>query len=314
MSWTESSEDAPDRRRIHGGGTAAARSRSAGHPNLAPMTTPSTVRSLVDHLARAGGSPRLTWYDVDGERVELSGAVLANWVVKTTNLLVEELDVGPGTTVALDLPAHWRSVTWAMAAWTAGACVAVGAAGPDDADVVVTDAPDRHTGAREVVAVSLAALARRFDGDLPPGAVDAAAAVMTYGDVLGWVPDVDPHAPALTVRDGGAPGASGTVPGGPGGPGTQSGQSGAVDHAGLLAWARDASTAPEGGRVAVLAGPDRGADLVGALRTVLAVLDRSGSVVLVGAGLAAARGQDPARFAAMLATEKVTVTEPGDAG
>src|SRR3712207_7480592 len=38
---------------------------------------------------------------------------------------------------------------------------------------------------------------------------------------------------------------------------------------------------------------------------------RDGSVVLVGARLAAGRAQDPARFAALLATEKVTVTEPG---
>ena len=35
-----------------------------------------------------------------GERTELSATTLANWVAKTANLLQEEFDVGPGSTVA----------------------------------------------------------------------------------------------------------------------------------------------------------------------------------------------------------------------
>ncbi|WP_330998305.1 TIGR03089 family protein [Georgenia wutianyii] len=64
--------------------------------------------------------PRLTWYGPDDERVELSGRVLANWVTKATNLLVEEGEVGPGTRVLLDVPVHWRALVWAMATWCAG--------------------------------------------------------------------------------------------------------------------------------------------------------------------------------------------------
>ena len=49
------------------------------------------------------------------ERVELSARVLENWVAKTANLLVEELDVEVGDPVLLALPAHWRTVAWRLA-------------------------------------------------------------------------------------------------------------------------------------------------------------------------------------------------------
>lgn len=170
---------------------------------------PSDVATLLAQLQREPGRPRITWYGGLGERVELSGAVLANWVTKTTNLLVEEFDAGPGTRVLLDLPPHWRTLVWALATWRTGAGVVVAPAPAPD--VVVTDRPETHAGAADVVAVALPALARRFDGALPPRAVDAAAAVMTYGDALGWVPAPDaaqdalpgvPHARLLTSADG----------------------------------------------------------------------------------------------------------------
>ena len=65
-------------------------------------------------------SPRLTWYGPDSERVELSGRVLDNWVAKTSNLLQDELDAEPGMRLRLDLPAHWKSMIWALAAWQLG--------------------------------------------------------------------------------------------------------------------------------------------------------------------------------------------------
>lgn len=155
----------------------------------------TTIADLLALLTREPGRPRITWYGDGGERVELSGAVLENWVNKTANLLVEEFDAGPGTRVLLDLPPHWRTVVWALATWRVGACVTL----DGSADVVISDRPDRHVpGGHHLVAVSLPALARRFDGALPAGAVDAASAVMTYADVLGCSPAVDGTAPALT--------------------------------------------------------------------------------------------------------------------
>lgn len=242
------------------------------------------VPSLLARLAADGGRPRLTWYGDDGERVELSGAVLANWASKTVNLLVEEFDAAPGTWIAVDLPVHWRTAVWALAAWRAGATVALpgtpdtsapstpGANAADaQPDVVVTDAPDRwtDTGA-DLVVVSLPALARRYDGDLPAGAIDAASAVMTYGDAIGWVPEVEPDRDALVTA------------------------AGAVTHKGLV---------PEpGGGARVLVDGRR--DVADVLRDLLGVWAGGGSVVLTSAATAAELEQDEARLARLLSSEQ----------
>ncbi|WP_026542801.1 TIGR03089 family protein [Paenarthrobacter nicotinovorans] len=128
-------------------------------------------------------SPRLTWYGPDAERVELSGRVLDNWVAKTSNLLQDELDAEPGMAVRLDLPAHWKSFVWALAAWQLGMEVVFD---QTSADLLVTDTPDGDAGAGfdAVVAVPLAALAMRWPGELPSGVVDYAAEVRSHGDVF----------------------------------------------------------------------------------------------------------------------------------
>lgn len=125
------------------------------------------------------GRPRITWYGADGERVELSGAVLANWVAKTANLLVEEFDAGPGTRVRLDLPAHWRTIVWALATWYVGAVVQLD---DEPTDVVVTARPPTGIPAEATVAVALPALARRFGAELPVGVLDYAATVLGQAD------------------------------------------------------------------------------------------------------------------------------------
>lgn len=161
------------------------------------------VADLVDSWQGPDSAlPRLTWYGPGAERVELSGRVLANWVIKVANLLTEEADAEPGTTVRLDLPPHWRALVWAVGAWLTGAQVQVGSqsaefeaddgAAADDGpgtggghwDVVVTDRPHRAPAAEVLIAVALPALAMTFDSDLPAGAIDGAADLMTYADVL----------------------------------------------------------------------------------------------------------------------------------
>ena len=254
-----------------------------------PVQPPTSVAQLLTLLTTEPGRPRLTWYGGGGERIELSGAVLANWVAKTTNLLVEEFDAGPDVRIGLDLPAHWRTVVWALAAWRCGACVVVGD-GVGGADVVVTDGPSRWTGAGEVIAVALPALARRFDGELPAGAIDAAQAVMTYGDAVGWAPSVDLAAPALDSGD----------------------PDDAVHYGALIAWAAGtragsgATEAPAGTRVLLGAGPGRSDDLVAMLRRTLDLLARAGSVVLLDASKVAELASDPARHERLIASERVT--------
>ena len=65
-------------------------------------------------------SPRLTWYGPDSERVELSGRVLDNWVAKTVQPAPGRTRRRAGTRLRLDLPAHWKSVILALAAWQLG--------------------------------------------------------------------------------------------------------------------------------------------------------------------------------------------------
>jgi len=168
---------------------------------------------MLRHLVASDpGRPRVTVYDdtdspTRGERIELSARVLANWVAKAANLLQDDLDVGPGSVVLLDLPPHWRTLYWAFAAWSVGACVEVPqnrapadaggvtqAAGPD---VVVTDAVDVAAGAEEAVLVTLAALARSAGVDVPAGVVDEAGELATHGDVFDAWDEPDRADPAL---------------------------------------------------------------------------------------------------------------------
>lgn len=270
----------------------------------------ATVTSLLSMLTADPGRPRLTWYGPDGERIELSGAVLANWITKTTNLLVEEFDAAPATVVHLDLPPHWRTLVWALATWQTGACVRLAGgtadgAGPEGpgsasgADVVVTSGPDGArtagllAGRPELVVVSLPALARRYDGTLPPGAVDAASAVMTYGDQLGYLAPAEPGAPAVELH--------GTL----------------VAHSDLAAWAAGASAGPggtvdTGPRPRVLLCPAAtSAGTVQVLRRALACWAQDGSVVVAHPEVAAAYAADPERLARVVASERVTATEAG---
>lgn len=218
---------------------------------------PTDVVSLLADMVRADpGRPRLTWYGPDGERVELSGKVLANWIAKTSNLLVDELDAGPGSTVALDLPAHWRSVVWLLAVWAVGAHAGLGPRVA--ADVLVTATPaTAPAGRARLVAVALPALATSFARATgvppPPGALDAAAEVRLQPDAFLPLAAPAPGDPAFTV--------SGTT----------------TSHSDLLATARRLASqigVRPGDRLLTGAGADR------ALPAWLGPLALGGSVVL----------------------------------
>ncbi|MCW2701342.1 MAG: hypothetical protein JWQ45_2877 [Blastococcus sp.] len=92
-------------------------------------TTPTPPAGLpADLLASAVGrnpaAPLLTYYDdATAERIELSAVTLANWVAKTANLLQDEFDIGPGSTVAVALPVHWQTAAVLLGAWSCGATV-----------------------------------------------------------------------------------------------------------------------------------------------------------------------------------------------
>lgn len=197
-------------------------------------------------------SPRLTWYGPDSERVELSGRVLDNWVAKTSNLLQDELDAGPGTRLRLDLPAHWKSMIWALAAWQLGMEVILEG---DGAELLATSEPTQAGDAFDaVIAVPLPALAMRWPGELPAGVVDYAAEVRSHGDVFMAHSDPDPGQPAVRL-------AGGT----------------AVRHAELL---DGFAAGHEGGTRLLVKAAD---GLEAALANALGVWNNDGSVVLVHA-------------------------------
>ena len=64
--------------------------------------------AILDPLLRDDpAGPRITYYDdATGERIELSTVTLANWAAKTANLLRDEYGAGPGSAVAVLLPAR----------------------------------------------------------------------------------------------------------------------------------------------------------------------------------------------------------------
>ena len=162
-----------------------------------PPTTPAAA--LAAMVGSDAARPRVTCYDdtpgpTAGERVELSGRVLANWVAKAANALVERYDAGPGTRVRLALPAlHWRTVYWALAVSAAGAELVV-----DDgaADVLVSD-----TDPAADVVVTLAALARAHPVPVHPAAMEEARELATYADAF-----VGAAGPSGVVEDRGWPG------------------------------------------------------------------------------------------------------------
>lgn len=79
---------------------------------------------IAEQSGRLRDKPLITMYDdLTGARTELSYATADNWASKTANLLVEEFDIGPGATVAVDLTGHWTTVAVALACWKVGAAV-----------------------------------------------------------------------------------------------------------------------------------------------------------------------------------------------
>jgi len=166
---------------------------------------------LAAAVRRNAAAPLLTAYDdATGDRVELSGATLANWVAKTANLLQEEFDVGPGSTVAVALPVHWQTAAVLLATWSCGAAV-LDTAGEDDdrlagADVVLTDrgrlpaledalGPDP---AAELLGLSLHPLGLGMTDYVGP-ARDFALEVRAHGDFFSPWQQLDPASPGLVT-------------------------------------------------------------------------------------------------------------------
>ncbi|WP_182353718.1 TIGR03089 family protein [Flaviflexus huanghaiensis] len=157
------------------------------------MTALTIYRKLVER----GASPVLTLYGsaAGAPRLELSGRVVANHAAKAANLLAGDLMIEPGAPLRLDLPTHWRLLTWGLGGLLAGAELS------SEGDTVVTTDPEADGD--DVIVVALGALDMSWPGELPAGVIDGNAEVLGQADIL---LDESLAAPVLPRPIDGAPG------------------------------------------------------------------------------------------------------------
>jgi uncharacterized protein (TIGR03089 family) len=153
----------------------------------------NTVPSLLTAFVTSDPSlPLITHYDdATGERTELSGATLANWVAKTANLLVDGCGLGEGDVAGIPLPPHWQTAAVLLGAWSAG--LTVSTASTADVLFAPAEALDGKAADRFVLGFAPMGMPMR---DVPTGWVDYIAEVRGFGDHYGG-PSPSPSTPAL---------------------------------------------------------------------------------------------------------------------
>ncbi|GAA1602582.1 TIGR03089 family protein [Actinoplanes couchii] len=136
-------------------------------------------------IVRDPAAPLLTWYDdATGDRTELSGITLDNWVQKTANLLVDGVGLGHGDAVALLLPPHWQTAALLLGVSAAGLAADLDG-DPQPVEALFT------TPERAAAAVNWATMDRYVTGLLPlamplrtvpEGFTDYVTEVRNFGD------------------------------------------------------------------------------------------------------------------------------------
>lgn len=164
----------------------------------------SVPQAWASNLRTDPGRPFLTFYDdATGERIELSYTSMDNWLAKTANLLVDELDREPGDLLYVDLPPHWQSVVFMLAGWSVGMRVGPGTDSSADVQVLTGMAATAAVGrAAEVVACSLRPMAGACLEPLPPQVHDFALVVPSQPDYFTGTVEISTSTPAVP-HDGG---------------------------------------------------------------------------------------------------------------
>jgi len=136
--------------------------------------------------AATGGDasrPLITFYDdATGERTELSGVTLRNWVAKTANLLVDGCALGTGDIARVALPPHWQTAAVLLGVWSAGLAVDMDGSGGPAAVAFTTVDGHGDAEADEVFVLALAPMAAPVRPGPPPGAADYVVEVRGHGD------------------------------------------------------------------------------------------------------------------------------------
>jgi uncharacterized protein (TIGR03089 family) len=147
--------------------------------------------AFAEAVRRDPTAPLLTWYDdASGDRTELSGATLDNWVAKTANLMIDGIGLGPGDTVAVLLPPHWQTAAIILGVAAAGLSVDLGHE-PAPVEALFSDPVRAGEAAawtavdRYVTGLLPFALPLR---EIPSGFVDYVTDVRNYGDHFRGIP------------------------------------------------------------------------------------------------------------------------------
>jgi uncharacterized protein (TIGR03089 family) len=163
------------------------------------------AQALAEALRRDAAQPLVTQIWADGRRAELSARTFENNVAKAANLLQDDLDAEPGTTLLLDVPLHWQVSVWLTAAALTSSRVVVGLDSmPNSTSHIDAAFVDRHhvDGSSDYPAyvVSLHPLGLP-EGDIPTGGIDLAREVRAHSDVFVAFSSPDPQAPWLAFAD-----------------------------------------------------------------------------------------------------------------
>jgi uncharacterized protein (TIGR03089 family) len=167
--------------------------------NHVETTIPRALAQAVRHFPT---TPLLTYYDdASGDRTELSGATLDNWVSKTANMLLDGVGLAPGDTVAVLMPPHWQTAAILLGVSAAGLAADLGdRPGPVDALFTTPSGVPAATGKSTLdrYATGLLPLAMPLRS-LPDGYQDYVLEVRNYGDHFGGAP-VGPDDAAVLSR------------------------------------------------------------------------------------------------------------------
>lgn len=187
-----------------------ARASAARDRAITLRTVTGIVARMADNIAQVFAAavaqdptrPLLTWYDdATGDRTELSGATLDNWVAKTANLLVDSAGFAPGDQAGVLLPPHWQTAAVLLGCWSAGGSLVCGPPRPVDVLFAAAGRVDEAEAwpAGDRYSLALAPLAAPLR-EVPPGFADYVVEVRGHGDHFTPYHEGGPQDADLCVR------------------------------------------------------------------------------------------------------------------
>ncbi|PRZ38614.1 uncharacterized protein (TIGR03089 family) [Antricoccus suffuscus] len=166
------------------------------------MSSVTLTGLFAQAVAKDPARPLITYYDRrTGERTELSGTTLSNWVSKTANFMRDDLMLEAGGTVAIALPPHWQTTAIILAAWELG-CGVVEPSLSEPVDALFCAQPRlmelADAAANEIVVSSLHPMGLGVQAK-PDHVIDYTTEVRNHGDHFAAYTQIDPTLLAVTA-------------------------------------------------------------------------------------------------------------------